>query len=63
MANDDRDYREADKIARTARNMAIAALVVAVIALIWAIKADNKAGDALNQTQQHNTSATLPEGA
>jgi len=62
MANDDRDYGEAHKIARTARNMAIAALILSIIALFWAIKADNKAGDAINQAQQaqHSSSPSTP---
>lgn len=48
MANDDRDSGWADKAART---LATLALILSLIALFWAIKADNRAGDALDRAR------------
>lgn len=48
MANDDRDSGRSDNAAKT---LATLALIAALIALFWAIKADNRAGDALERAR------------
>lgn len=47
MAHDERDDR-GDGVAKT---LATLALILSLIALFWAIKADNRAGDALERAR------------
>ncbi|MBX6334518.1 hypothetical protein IRY61_04240 [Candidatus Saccharibacteria bacterium] len=47
MADDDRNGR-GDGVAKT---LATLALILSLIALFWAIKADNRAGDALERAR------------
>lgn len=51
MADDDGRSRKSDGLARA---LATIALILSLIALFWAMKADNRAGDALD-TARANT--------
>ncbi|HEY5805769.1 MAG TPA: hypothetical protein VIS56_00085 [Candidatus Saccharimonadales bacterium] len=50
MADVDRDRHEG-KNGNAAKGIAIAALIIAVAAFFWAIKADNGAGDAMEKAE------------
>ena len=60
MADNDRDYRTSGKNDNAAKTWAIIALVVAIIALIWAIKADNRAGNALDTAESIPDTSVTP---
>lgn len=59
MADSDRNSGKNDNAAKT---IATIALIVAIIALIWAIKADNRAGDALDKAKSNTSSMAAQAG-
>lgn len=62
MTDSDRYDKNSGKNDNAAKTIAIAALIVALLALFWAIKADNKAGDAMNKAES-SSSTSAAEGA
>jgi hypothetical protein len=58
MADSDRDRGKNDNAAKT---IATIALILAIIALIWARKADNRAGDALDKANSSTSSSMVQQ--
>jgi hypothetical protein len=56
------DTYDPDKKSNMANTMAMIAIIIAVIGLIWAIKADKRAGDALHNSKTVS-SKTISSGS
>ena len=56
MADGDKDYRNSGKNDNAAKTIAIIALIVGLVALFWAMKADNQASDALEKAERNASS-------